>query len=156
MFAASYRITQKEKKYRENLFMASLYFSVRAGPSGGWYTAEVVTPVAAVVGVLPAEEHGHTNRESAKGSTRTEHGKNEFGLLATLPNSPTETQQLSQRSGCDNYSKWYTAWLLSRCMLATTLEEKKGKSSTLLYWNMDDERGQLSTTIMIKEYFFCA
>lgn len=64
MFAASYRITQKEKKYRENLFMASLYFSVRAGPSGGWYTAEVVTPVAAVVGVLPAEEHGHTNRES--------------------------------------------------------------------------------------------
>jgi len=40
--------------------------SVGAVPSGGGHAAEVVTPVAAVVGVGAAEDHRHADRESAE------------------------------------------------------------------------------------------
>jgi hypothetical protein len=49
--------------------------SVGAVPSGGGHAAEVVTPVAAVVGVGAAEEHRHAGRESADGE-ETIHARN--------------------------------------------------------------------------------
>ena len=45
--------------------------SVGAVPSGGGHAAEVVTPVAAVVGVGAAEEHRHAGRESAERGNHT-------------------------------------------------------------------------------------
>jgi hypothetical protein len=55
--------------------------SVGAGPFRGGDAAEVVAPVAALVGVRPPENHGQPDRESAKGfSTQSEHGKNDFFL----------------------------------------------------------------------------